>query len=152
MVGRQTQGNNWRSNIYDVIPLKTGVGEHNRRLQRINNMFESVTDRKLPGYCIPSSTVAVVVLVAAACYASLYLSLVQRKPVYYGNRLRQIPLARLNFMAIENGTLENRTLPIGEPISAPADAYHVAYQFNSCLLYTSPSPRDATLSRMPSSA
>ena len=24
--------------------------------------------------------------------------------------------------------------------------------FNSCLLYTSPSPRDATLSRMPSSA
>ena len=25
-------------------------------------------------------------------------------------------------------------------------------RFNSCLLYTSPSPRDATLSRMPSSA
>ena len=24
--------------------------------------------------------------------------------------------------------------------------------FNTCLLYTSPSPRDATLSRMPSSA
>ena len=27
-----------------------------------------------------------------------------------------------------------------------------AYKHNSCLLYTSPSPRDATLSRMPSSA
>ena len=27
-----------------------------------------------------------------------------------------------------------------------------AYRFNACLLYTSPSPRDATLSRMPSSA
>ena len=26
------------------------------------------------------------------------------------------------------------------------------YQFTVCLLYTSPSPRDATLSRMPSSA
>ena len=26
------------------------------------------------------------------------------------------------------------------------------YRFNTCLLYTSPSPRDATLSRMPSSA
>ena len=26
------------------------------------------------------------------------------------------------------------------------------YQANGCLLYTSPSPRDATLSRMPSSA
>ena len=31
---------------------------------------------------------------------------------------------------------------------------HVAYphRANNCLLYTSPSPRDATLSRMPSSA
>ena len=28
----------------------------------------------------------------------------------------------------------------------------VAFLFTSCLLYTSPSPRDATLSRMPSSA
>ena len=26
------------------------------------------------------------------------------------------------------------------------------YPYNTCLLYTSPSPRDATLSRMPSSA
>ena len=30
--------------------------------------------------------------------------------------------------------------------------YFDAYKDNSCLLYTSPSPRDATLSRMPSSA
>ena len=30
------------------------------------------------------------------------------------------------------------------------EAYDIAY--NGCLLYTSPSPRDATLSRMPSSA
>ena len=29
---------------------------------------------------------------------------------------------------------------------------HVAQRSTSCLLYTSPSPRDATLSRMPSSA
>ena len=28
----------------------------------------------------------------------------------------------------------------------------ISDRFNSCLLYTSPSPRDATLSRMPSSA
>ena len=35
------------------------------------------------------------------------------------------------------------------------DEYHTSHQpscFGSCLLYTSPSPRDATLSRMPSSA
>ena len=32
-------------------------------------------------------------------------------------------------------------------------AHHLVYhQVNACLLYTSPSPRDATLSRMPSSA
>ena len=29
---------------------------------------------------------------------------------------------------------------------------YTKYKGNSCLLYTSPSPRDATLSRMPSSA
>ena len=32
------------------------------------------------------------------------------------------------------------------------DARHLAEVFQGCLLYTSPSPRDATLSRMPSSA
>ena len=29
---------------------------------------------------------------------------------------------------------------------------HASEQYENCLLYTSPSPRDATLSRMPSSA
>ena len=29
---------------------------------------------------------------------------------------------------------------------------HLVHEVTSCLLYTSPSPRDATLSRMPSSA
>ena len=32
------------------------------------------------------------------------------------------------------------------------DASNVIEYYNVCLLYTSPSPRDATLSRMPSSA
>ena len=31
-------------------------------------------------------------------------------------------------------------------------AYATAWKHKNCLLYTSPSPRDATLSRMPSSA
>ena len=35
-------------------------------------------------------------------------------------------------------------------IETAAMSYHVHYMY--CLLYTSPSPRDATLSRMPSSA
>ena len=44
-------------------------------------------------------------------------------------------------------------------ITASFDEYHDVYNltiygenYNACLLYTSPSPRDATLSRMPSSA
>lgn len=96
--------------------------EQSRHPRRINDMFASTTDRKVS---------TVVVLVAAACYASSYLWLVQRKPVYYGNRLVQVPLARLEFSAIENGKLENETLPIGDPISAPADTYRVDYRFNS---------------------
>ena len=32
------------------------------------------------------------------------------------------------------------------------DALKIAAKFNTCLLYTSPSPRDGLLSRMPSSA
>ena len=39
---------------------------------------------------------------------------------------------------------------LGGRIMYDYDYYDGAY--NSCLLYTSPSPRDATLSRMPSSA
>ena len=33
-----------------------------------------------------------------------------------------------------------------------ASDIHIKHKFNSCLLYTSPSPRDRTRSRMPSSA
>ena len=36
-------------------------------------------------------------------------------------------------------------------MSGSTDKYPVS-EYNICLLYTSPSPRDATLSRMPSSA
>ena len=39
-----------------------------------------------------------------------------------------------------------------EQFDKSVDAYKNALRLDSCLLYTSPSPRDATLSRMPSSA
>ena len=44
--------------------------------------------------------------------------------------------------------------PLGSnfPISCPPGFYQFMEGKESCLLYTSPSPRDATLSRMPSSA
>ena len=37
-------------------------------------------------------------------------------------------------------------------VSGVGEIMHINQSINSCLLYTSPSPRDATLSRMPSSA
>ena len=43
-------------------------------------------------------------------------------------------------------------LDIHEDISEAMNNLEEAYQHRGCLLYTSPSPRDATLSRMPSSA
>ena len=39
-----------------------------------------------------------------------------------------------------------------QPLSHPGAPRLISLNANSCLLYTSPSPRDATLSRMPSSA
>ena len=45
------------------------------------------------------------------------------------------------------------TIVMGASIPSHAQNFRSSSQgFNTCLLYTSPSPRDATLSRMPSSA
>ena len=41
---------------------------------------------------------------------------------------------------------------VGDPITRERALIEMGECLNSCLLYTSPSPRDATLSRMPSSA
>ena len=62
-------------------------------------------------------------------------------------------------------SLDDYQIPYGlmAEFDTPADAMHAAEQVRDagftrwdvhtpCLLYTSPSPRDATLSRMPSSA
>ena len=53
-------------------------------------------------------------------------------------------------------TLKNNRLPKGHKLIVRTKAMILTLTFkvvsNGCLLYTSPSPRDATLSRMPSSA
>ena len=50
-------------------------------------------------------------------------------------------------VCLEDGSSANNILSLaGEAIKG------VIIDYNCCLLYTSPSPRDATLSRMPSSA
>ena len=61
------------------------------------------------------------------------------------------------------GSLSNRqsklpsiNLPVGPYTSYEAEVghngYKISYKANDCLLYTSPSPRDLSTSRMPSSA
>ena len=54
-------------------------------------------------------------------------------------------ISLLNYMA----TMYTMSGIIPEPIG---NSHFVHVPYNTCLLYTSPSPRDATLSRMPSSA
>ena len=51
----------------------------------------------------------------------------------------------------DGGYLDSKQI-INAAKKSGAQAIHPGYGFLSCLLYTSPSPRDATLSRMPSSA
>ena len=59
---------------------------------------------------------------------------------------------------LENGNklgaalIENAQLAFMEGMIASATVMGIIAMLNACLLYTSPSPRDATLSRMPSSA
>ena len=60
--------------------------------------------------------------------------------VAYSKRGRVMPLE--SFLALRDGVLD----------SGPKATTLICGQFNVCLLYTSPSPRDGLLSRMPSSA
>ena len=54
----------------------------------------------------------------------------------------------------EEGVYENPWLYEGEPFLTDSigDQFGFVYRITNCLLYTSPSPRDGLLSRMPSSA
>ena len=61
-------------------------------------------------------------------------------------------LTGLVYLAIAAKALGAQQLGVLVLIHAYALAFAELVSFKSCLLYTSPSPRDATLSRMPSSA
>ena len=57
---------------------------------------------------------------------------------------------RVRIVSRKEASSDIETLTVGDTISTVNNIFHSL--FSSCLLYTSPSPRDATLSRMPSSA
>ena len=51
-----------------------------------------------------------------------------------------------------NGTMDEEYPIVDTSVGAGNTAAEKTNRYDNCLLYTSPSPRDATLSRMPSSA
>ena len=53
---------------------------------------------------------------------------------------------------VKPGYARNYLLPKGLAVPATPHAVARAEELRNCLLYTSPSPRDRSLSRMPSSA
>ena len=56
----------------------------------------------------------------------------------------------VNFVPDINIDFDEGLSQLGDSIDSAFN--ELAEEFGDCLLYTSPSPRDATLSRMPSSA
>ena len=72
-----------------------------------------------------------------------------------GNRIREVSEAAMASLAMLKGQgaafKKAAASRLGE-LPAPGHAVGHAAGHNSCLLYTSPSPRDSIASRMPSSA
>ena len=104
--------------IVTVIPSENCCTANTITMFNAPTVCSSIADRKMPCFRNHFSTMTVFVLVAATCYVTSYVVLVQRQPVFYGNRLVQIRLV----------TNEDGTLSCGEPISPPADAYRVDYR------------------------
>ena len=85
---------------------------------------------------------------------------IEKSKIYYDNLLGVLGAKKGVFVPNLTGQtryfyfLEGMTFCISEPIDGePASAGNGStIGFNICLLYTSPSPRDRTRSRMPSSA
>ena len=80
------------------------------------------------------------------CEATLYWIFGQicQMSIYFGSRILGAA-GRLEFWVVF-GQFWPLEVSIGTKL------YNKIVQFNRCLLYTSPSPRDGLLSRMPSSA
>ena len=69
-----------------------------------------------------------------------------------GNCLRRVLLSSLEGAAITSVKIEGADHEFTTVPGVIEDVTDIVLNLKNCLLYTSPSPRDATLSRMPSSA
>ena len=88
-----------------------------------------------------------------------YMEQYEERYDFYHETEEKIPFDLDFFNRITKGGLPNKTLNVclagtgvGKSLFMCHHASTVLMQGKDCLLYTSPSPRDATLSRMPSSA
>ena len=87
-------------------------------------------------------------LILTLAYA---LTLKDKKILLIDTNFKNNTLTRMSNETIHDNLLHTRL--IGENnLGDQFEAKRINTMFNLCLLYTSPSPRDATLSRMPSSA
>ena len=71
------------------------------------------------------------------------------------NRIIADDVKETQYMVLLRGAIIPRQLEMLDPSNSLQSLKRVAFgntYYGTCLLYTSPSPRDATLSRMPSSA
>ena len=68
--------------------------------------------------------------------------------LYYDNMYENLSEV-LNLAELNN---VKKTICIGTDLDTSLKSVEIAEQYENCLLYTSPSPRDRTRSRMPSSA
>ena len=92
------------------------------------------------------------VLASSTNYATLITG-----PEYHRNKVKFIQLSKVNeeqllaVIVVEGNLVKNQMIDLDETIN-DEQILKLNLLLNTCLLYTSPSPRDRSLSRMPSSA
>ena len=72
-------------------------------------------------------------------------------PVFFGSAINNFGIAELLDDFVEHAPKPQPRETLTREVD-PLEEKFTGFVFKICLLYTSPSPRDATLSRMPSSA
>ena len=129
--------------------------------EKPSSFFSSTTTGVIPKFCFPSRDVEIILILAKVELASL---LAQRSPVRVDEGFLRL-VFRLTFQFVPLLKQRATTVIDGAGIGphglffrrvAVFDLFDARLQrvivIRFCLLYTSPRPRDATLSRMPSSA
>ena len=90
------------------------------------------------------------IMPTTSCISSIHVTLEYQSCFIYNLDIVQI-LVQSHFELVSSVQALEATEPVAEPVTQMAVEL-INNHLISCLLYTSPSPRDRTRSRMPSSA